>query len=386
MKPKQMMMFAVAIGCGLVAMIGAQQILSGNKPVEKEVVKILVAKVDIAPGVLLDESNVMFKEWPKDNVLEGAILNKEDFAEHASKIRISAHMPVLAQYLGPKGVDGISSMIPKGMELVTITVDSTMTHGGLLRPNSYVNVTCAISRPGRDNQQKMYRITPVLKRVKVLCVGDRYEGAEPPSKDVQNAGKVETISLITHPMQAKLLNLAKVVSEGKMYIALLGEEDKSIVDEDLDEAAFAQRSRDLLGEKGDESPDDPLNLGKGAADANVKPQGSSFLEYLKQQPVAPEVAELGKQAAKATWRIEVHSGDKKSVKEFDIPDEEKPVTGQAAELPATASPWSGPLMRFFSRKRAKTEIQETQSTPVEEENSQPASEKNAATDGNSIRR
>lgn len=385
MKPKQMMMFAVAIGCGLVAMIGAQQILSGNRPPEQELVKILVAKTDILPGTLLDDSNVTFKEWPKNNVLEGAILRKEDFADHASKIRVSAHMPILAQYLGPKGVDGISSLIPKGMELVTITVDSTMTHGGLLRPGSYVNVTCAISRPSRDNQQRMYRITPVLKRVKVLCVGDRYEGADPTQKDAAGAGKVETISLITHPMQAKLLNLAKVVSEGKMYIALLGEEDKSIEDEDLDEAAFAQRSRDLLGEKSNENQEDALNPLKATTDPKSKPQGSSFAEYLKQQPVAPEVAQLGKQAAKASWRIEIYSGDKKAVREFEIP-EEKPATEPSTEIPAAGSPWTGPLMKFFSRKRVKQEVQETQSTPSDEGRSDAVNEKNAATEADAIRR
>ena len=75
MKSKQLMLFAVAICCGLVAMIGAQQILSGNKPVEQEMVRILVAKADIGPGVPLNESNVGFKNWPKDNVLDLSLIH-----------------------------------------------------------------------------------------------------------------------------------------------------------------------------------------------------------------------------------------------------------------------------------------------------------------------
>ena len=131
MKPKQMMLFAVAIGCGLVAMLGAQQILSGNKPVEQEMVKILVARMDIDPGVPLDKSNVGFTEWPKEKIPEGAITKEEEFAEHALKIRVSPNMPVLIPYLGPKGVVGVGSMIPAGMNLVTLPVDLTQTHSGL---------------------------------------------------------------------------------------------------------------------------------------------------------------------------------------------------------------------------------------------------------------
>ena len=103
MKPKQMMLFAVAIGCGLVAMLGAQQILSGNKSDEPEKVKILVAKTDIDPGIPLDKMNVGFKEWPKDSIPEGAITKEEEFADHALRHRVSASFPILLAELGPKG-------------------------------------------------------------------------------------------------------------------------------------------------------------------------------------------------------------------------------------------------------------------------------------------
>ena len=66
MKSKSLMLLAVAAGCGLIAMLGVQQMLSGGKQPVQPKIRILVAKVDIDPGMPLDKTNVGFKEWPKD--------------------------------------------------------------------------------------------------------------------------------------------------------------------------------------------------------------------------------------------------------------------------------------------------------------------------------
>ena len=372
MKPKQMMLFAVAIGCGLMAMFGAQQILSGNKPVEQETVKILVAKVDIDPGIPLDKSNVGWKEWPKENSPEGAITKEEEFSEHALKIRVSPNMPVLTAYLGPKGVIGVGSMIPKGMHLVTLPVDSTQTHSGLLRPGSYVSISCALERPGRDGKPTA-SIKTVLKRVKVIAVGDRLAGTDVASKD-GTPQKAENISFVTYPRQAKLLNLAKHVSNGRMQYAMLGESDNSTDDtQDLDEDALAQKSSELFGEKASELLEN-LNTSAKPAATNKRPTGSSFSEYLKRQPVAPEVVELGKRPSRATWRLTIYNGDKMEVQELEIPDE------PSASLPTVPSTeqWTTPLMQFFSRKRiAKPGVQETQATPSNDVRADSSNDKSA---------
>lgn len=379
MKPKQMMLFAVAIGCGLVAMLGAQQILSGNKPVEQEMVKILVAKVDIDPGVPLDKANVAFTEWPKEKIPEGAITKEEEFAEHALKIRVSPNMPVLIPYLGPKGVVGVGSLIPKGMNLVSLPVDLTQTHSGLLRPGSYVTISCAIDRPGRDGKPST-KIKTVLKRVKVIAVGDWLAGTERATKETTST-KAENISFITYPRQAMLLYLAKQVSNGKMHYAMLGEADTSTDDtQDLDEDAFAQRSSELFGDKTPEPVDNIVNTPAPvlapavAPTVQQRPTGSSFAEYLKEQPVPPAVVELGKRPSKSTWRIEIFNGDKKEIQELELPEEgiEAPV-----EFPTSTELWTAPLMQFFSRKRMRPAIQESEAKPPEEVRTDSTSDKSA---------
>ena len=63
MKLKSVLLLAVAMSCGLVAMLGVQQVLSGDKQVNQDdnVTKVLVATAEIVPGHRLDESNVVFK-------------------------------------------------------------------------------------------------------------------------------------------------------------------------------------------------------------------------------------------------------------------------------------------------------------------------------------
>lgn len=378
------MLFAVAIGCGLVAMVGAQQVLSGNKPAEQEMVKILVAKTDIDPGVPLDKMNVGFREWPKSNIPEGAITSEEEFAEHALRIRVSSNMPILVAYLGPKGVAGVSSMIPDGMQLVTLPVDSTMTHSGLMRPGSFVAITCAIDRPDRNGRES-YSIKTVLKRVKVIAVGDRIAGTEVATKEATPV-KVENISFVTFPRQAKLLNLAKVVSKGRMQFALLGQEDKSAEDDkDLAEEDLAQRSADLFGDKNIDqvekmmaNPTAPV-VAQPQLQQKPKPTGSSFSEYLKQQPVPAEVADLGKRPSRATWVIEIYNGEKKERHELELPEEPIEAPAATEQPPSTSDVWTTPLMQFFSRKRpAKPAIEDSEAKSDEDLQPKLTNDKSAA--------
>jgi pilus assembly protein CpaB len=376
MKPKQMMLFAFAIGCGLVAMIGAQSILSGNKAPEQEMVEILVAKTDIDPGIPLDDMNVGLRKWPKDTVPEGAITSKEQWAEHALKIRATQNMPVLIPYLGPKGAVGITSMIPTGMELISLPVDSTQTHSGLLRAGSYVSIKCTIERePSTQlggNRQKTTQIKTVLKRAKVMAVGNQVAGTEEAKKD-SNAPKVENVSFVVFPQQAKLLMLAKAVSKGQIHISILPEGDKSTEDSrDLDDADLARRESDLLGN----SKPDVENVVKDEI-IDEKPKGSSFSDYLKDQVVAPEVAELGKEPTRTTWRIEIYKGDKKEIQEVEM-TKEPTAASTSSTGPEVGSDWAAPIMKFFSRKRSvQPSVQDTKSTRSDDEQPELPSEKNA---------
>ena len=57
MKPKTLMLLCVAVGCGLVAMIGVQQALNKPKTAEVQTIQVAVALADINPGEPLNEKD-----------------------------------------------------------------------------------------------------------------------------------------------------------------------------------------------------------------------------------------------------------------------------------------------------------------------------------------
>lgn len=377
MKPKQMMLFAVAIGCGLVAMIGAQQILSGNRPAEQEFVEILVATKDIDPGVPLDKTNVGMRKWPKEQIPEGAINSEEVWVDHSLKIHLAPNMPVLAPYLSAKGAVGVTSLIPEGMTMVTLPVDSAMLASGLLRPGSYVQISCTIDKTQKNQNATLTQVKTVLKRVKVIAVGDKVAGTEA-TKD-PNAGKgekVENVSFITFHNQAKLLYLAKAVSMNRIHFTILPENDKSTEDtRDLDENDLNRRSNELLGKESAEIAE-VAPKAVPTKDQNEKPKGSSFSEYLKQPAVQPEVADLGKQPTRPTWQIKVYKGNKPAeIQEVDLPRDTAIDTNKDS---AGLEDWAAPFTKFFSKKKTpKASSQEVQSTTTDAEPSEVPVEKSA---------
>ena len=64
MKPKTLMLLCVAVGCGLVAMIGVQQALNKPKTAEVQTIQVAVALADINPGEPLNEGNVTLERSP----------------------------------------------------------------------------------------------------------------------------------------------------------------------------------------------------------------------------------------------------------------------------------------------------------------------------------
>jgi pilus assembly protein CpaB len=130
MKFKSVVLLAVAIGCGLVAMLGVQQVMSGDKSAETKMIKALVAIEEIAPGLPLDETNVAFKELPEDLVPSGAVTKKEQFEERALKRGAFPGDVITKAKLDENLI--ASYEIPEGMRVVTVSVNLTKTHSGLM--------------------------------------------------------------------------------------------------------------------------------------------------------------------------------------------------------------------------------------------------------------
>ncbi|HVW00567.1 MAG TPA: Flp pilus assembly protein CpaB [Planctomycetaceae bacterium] len=237
MKVKSLMLLAVAIGCGLVAMLGVQQVLSSDKSApEPEMGTVCVAAQEIPAGMLLTDTMIRVEKWHLATIPEGAVRDPKELAERALKVRAFPGDLILEVKLGAKG-GGASVAIPKGMRVVTVPVNLTMTHSGLIQPGDHVDVL--VTYKTRDDKRgQIEKTKTVLEYIEVFAT-DRL-------RDVENGDNVKTeaknISLLVTPEQGSLLMLA--ASKGQLQLALRHIEDKEqgspvVVDDTFFEGAQA---------------------------------------------------------------------------------------------------------------------------------------------------
>ena len=100
MKLKTMILLAMALGCGLVAMVGVQQVLAERKNAGGNKVAVLVARMEIEAGAELKDTNVVFEDRPIENVPQGAVTNVEQYKERATTVRLFPGELVLQAKLG----------------------------------------------------------------------------------------------------------------------------------------------------------------------------------------------------------------------------------------------------------------------------------------------
>jgi len=250
MKPKSLMLFVVAAGCGLVAMVGAQQWLARNQEHKADQVKVLVARTQIDPGIRLTPDMVVFRDFPKQNVPEGAVLKEEQYTERALKSRAYPGQPILVAQLGEKGQFGTSLEIPEGMRLATLKVDPTMIHSGIMKPGDRVDVVLTYTVQRRGSQPDT-RTRTILQYIQVYAMGNHTMRSEPSEKEAP-AKDVKGVSLLVTPVQAELLKYAE--NKGTLHLTLRSILDKAPV---LSAGADAEQLEKLQAELFEEMNDTP---------------------------------------------------------------------------------------------------------------------------------
>jgi pilus assembly protein CpaB len=307
MKMKSLVLLAMAIGCGLVAMLGVQQVLSGDKKPPTEMGKVLVAITTIMPGQPLDDSNVAFKEWDKKDIPLGAVTNHEEYQERSLRVSATPNEPIMVAKLNEKGVFGGSSEIPKGMRVATVPVTATKTHSGLILPGDRVDVvvtyTMSHHAPNQLNSQngEIRKAKTILQYIEVFATDNVRQSAVPNGDAKEVVAK--NISLVVTPDQYVLLMLAE--SKGQISLALRhrGDNTESQASE-VDETAF-EHLKVTRGQKKDDGKGDPLD------DEPVK-----VAEVPKKPEVKPEPVK-----EKPSWTLKVFEGDKLREEQVELPED-----------------------------------------------------------------
>ncbi len=303
MRPKTLALLAVAAMCGLVAMLGVQQVLSKQGDGTTQTGQVLVAKADILPGQPLDESNVEFKEWPAGTIPEGAVSQKEQFQERTLKVRAFTGDLILQAKLDKKGSRSAASQIPNGKCIASVPIDSTMSGIGLMNPGDRVDVlvTYKPSTGSRDLGGIGMEVKTVLASVEVFALDGVTDSTMMARAGDAKAVAMKNVSLILTNEQARLLKLAGDLSGGKLHLTLRGMNDDTPVD-----------PKDLF---------DPSQ----AEHAMVRDSDSDRDKPRIVAPVERAEPVQAVKSGKMKWKIEIIAGSERRFEEVDLPDEE-PVT------------------------------------------------------------
>ncbi len=227
MRPKSLILLALALGCGLVASIGISQVLdNSNRPVAVETSPIYVALQNVNVGDPLTEKMVSLEEWPKDKVPVGAIASWEELEDRRPRTNIYQGEPILDGKLLAKGQtnDPIQG-VPQGMRLKTVSVDARTSAAGLLSPGDRVDVQIYVNR--NDKFGIELPVTRIfLQNIRVYAIDQTIEK----SADGEDARSVaKTVSLIVTPAQANKITLAENL--GSVSLIPRHPDDEVVVDD-----------------------------------------------------------------------------------------------------------------------------------------------------------
>mgnify|MGYP001488340087 CR=1 FL=1 len=208
MRPKSLMLLALALGCGLAASIRISQVMDRNarQPAPVETVPIYVAMHNINLGDPIDAKMVSLQQWPKDKLPPGAISHLEDIEGRRPRSTIIHGEPILdGKLLAPGQLADPITAIPKGYRLKTISVDAEKSAAGLLSPGDRVDVQLFVRRDER-NGINAAKTKTILQNIRVFAV-DQTVQRSPDGGDERTIAK--TVSLLLTPEQASKLTLAE---------------------------------------------------------------------------------------------------------------------------------------------------------------------------------
>lgn len=221
MRPKSLILLAMALGCGLIAAVGINQIMA-RPSTEGETTSIVVAKREILKGDLIKPDDIRLQEWRKDAMPEGAIEKIEDLQDKRVRSTIIVGEPLLMGKL-LEGKDG-GPEIPAGMKAVTVKIDNS-NYAGLLKPGDNVDVLVHVVA---DAQRGIMATTTsqMLSNIKVLAVDDVIERPQAGEPSVQ----AKTVSLLVTPKDAMRVTYAQEV--GKIQLIMRSAKDHAATESD----------------------------------------------------------------------------------------------------------------------------------------------------------
>ncbi len=234
MRPKSLILLALALGCGLVASIGISQVMESraDQGPPEETQLVLVAMTRIDRNTELTAQNLKLDALPLDKVPPRAITKLEEVEGHRPSTVIYPGSVILEQMIGSGEGVRATTQIPDGMRVVSVRVDNT-SGAGLIRPGDRVDVQVYARKNPREGIPEAGTWT-FLQDVSVFAVD-----AIISDDNATESLTAKTISLLVSPEQAARVSFASEI--GTIRLVMRAPTDKTEAEQ------FNVSIRDIIG-------------------------------------------------------------------------------------------------------------------------------------------
>jgi pilus assembly protein CpaB len=191
-------------------------------------VSIRAAAADLPDGLLLRDSDLVWKRVPRSDAPQGALVEgqpdaadlKGDLLRHA----VHAGTPLgPADVISPSSPGFLAAALKPGMRAISVAIDDVSGNAGLIEPGDYVDVllTQQISTsPGATSSaDRTVETETIAERVRVLAVGTAFTRPKDDEKKPAAANsRARTVTFEVTPRSAEVVTVAAHL--GSLSLAL----------------------------------------------------------------------------------------------------------------------------------------------------------------------
>jgi pilus assembly protein CpaB len=196
--------------------------------------EVLVAALDLAPGVTLTDQELRWQSWPEEALNPGFISHSgrpdavADLTGSVVRQAMVAGEPIREGKLANKGSGYLAAILPSGMRAVAVRVSAESAAGGFILPNDRVDIIYTGGSGGALSRT-------LLTNIKVLAIDQNAVDSETIADTA--VGKTATLEL--DRVQAEVIAAAQ--ASGSLSLALRAtadnQETPTLVSQRDDEAS-----------------------------------------------------------------------------------------------------------------------------------------------------
>jgi pilus assembly protein CpaB len=186
-----------------------------------QLVNVVVAKANLAPGAVLSGQTVALREVPKTFLHTDAVRSEQwgDLAGRVLSRAVQSGETILNSHLAQGVGAGFSAQLPEGMRALTFPVDEEASIAGMLAPGDHIDLLFTTAA-ANDSVT-----VPLLFAVPVIATGLRTQSNENTLPERLQSAPFRTITVAVTPADAAKLTLAQ--EAGRVSVALRQAKDQS---------------------------------------------------------------------------------------------------------------------------------------------------------------